>query len=386
MRTTLLAWVTVLCAGVAVAQGPPTPSFQSLGPYAAHAVSADGLVVVGVRPRQAFRWTRDGGMESLGDLPGGSLNSNAVGVSSDGSVVVGIGHSDSPDKNSYNHEQAFRWTRAGGMQDLGDLPNGRPRSKAHDVSADGAVVVGDAGGGSHAFRWTEQAGMQELGPLPGGCYSWARGISDDGTVVVGYGESPNASSGGVLAYHEAFLWRENGGMSFLGDLPGGWFASEAHAVSADGSVVVGASESGDGVRAFRWTERDGMCSLGILEGTGRSEAWAVSEDGSVIAGFCDLSVPFIWSRSHGMRNLVEILENDCGLDLSGWSSLMVFDISHDGLTLVGRGALWGNGAGWVATIPEPATLALLAVGGLLLIRRRGVPFRRLQAPWAAEGG
>jgi len=44
----------------------------------------------------------------------------------------------------------------------------------------------------------------------------------------------------------------------LGDLPGGEFYSEAHAVSADGSVVVGYSGSALGSEAFRWTREDGM--------------------------------------------------------------------------------------------------------------------------------
>jgi probable HAF family extracellular repeat protein len=57
--------------------------------------------------------------------------------------------------------------------------------------------------------------MVTLGDLAGGdCYSKARAVSADGTVVVGMGTSDSGS--------EAFLWTAGGGMVGLGDLPGGY--------------------------------------------------------------------------------------------------------------------------------------------------------------------
>jgi probable HAF family extracellular repeat protein len=50
------------------------------------------------------------------------------------------------------------------MQDLGTLPGGY-YSVASGVSADGAVVVGRAGnaaGQDRAFRWTAAGGMEDL--------------------------------------------------------------------------------------------------------------------------------------------------------------------------------------------------------------------------------
>ena len=38
--------------------------------------------------------------------------------------------------------------------------------------------------------------------------------------------------------------------------------SEATGVSGDGSVIVGASQTSDGDRAFRWTSGGGMVALG----------------------------------------------------------------------------------------------------------------------------
>ena len=105
---------------------------------------------------QAFRWTASTGMVGLGDLPGGTFNSDARGVSADGSVVVGNARARSTRRS--------RWTAAGGMVPLGTLP-GENASLGLAVSADGSVVVG---GGGEAWRWTAADGMEPLGDLPGG--------------------------------------------------------------------------------------------------------------------------------------------------------------------------------------------------------------------------
>ncbi len=111
--------------------------------------------------------------------------------------------------------------------------------------------------------------FQGLGDLPGGTYgSWAYGVSADGSVVVGVSRSGNGT--------EAFRWTQDGmvGLGF----------SSASAVSADGSVVVGQGRSGNGPEAFRWTQ-DGMVGLGDLPGGGHeSSASGVSADGSVVVG------------------------------------------------------------------------------------------------------
>ena len=74
-------------------------------------------------------------MVGLGDLPGGTTRSAALGVSDDGSCVVGLGTGAAGD-------EAFLWTSAGGMVGLGDLAGGIAASQARNISADGNVVVG----------------------------------------------------------------------------------------------------------------------------------------------------------------------------------------------------------------------------------------------------
>ena len=129
--------------------------------------------------------------------------------------------------------------------------------------------------------------MTGLGDLGGGIFdSAARGVSADGSVVVGYGTSASGQ--------EAFRW-SGGLMTGLGDLPGGSFASGAQAVSADGNVVVGSSTSDNGPEAFVWRQTTGMQSLVSLllaQGINPSadnwgtllQATAVSFDGRYVVG------------------------------------------------------------------------------------------------------
>jgi probable HAF family extracellular repeat protein len=168
------------------------------------------------------------------------------------------------------------------MQDLGTL--GGSGSVARGVSADGSVVVGwawNAAGQVHAFRWTAARGMQDLGTL-GGDWSEATGVSADGSVVVGVARN-------AAGQHRAFRWTAARGMQDLGTLGGNW--SEAHGVSADGSVVVGeANKAAWQWRAFRWTAAGGMEDLNITyahlltDGSKLYRANAISPDGRYIVG------------------------------------------------------------------------------------------------------
>ena len=223
---------------------------------------------------------------------------------------------------------------------------------------------------AHAVSFTP------LGDLSGGgFYSYASGVSADGSVVVGRG---NSASGG-----EAFRWTSGGGMAGLGDLSGGDFYSRASGVSADGSVVVGYGVSASGGEAFRWTSGGGMAGLGDLSGGGfYSNASGVSADGSVVVGYgvsASGGEAFIWDNTNGMRSLRDVLVSDYGLDMTGWTLSDARDISDDGLSIVGYGI---NPSGYIeawmaqldahATVPEPSTLLLLGSGmaGFVMTRLR----------------
>jgi len=143
------------------------------------------------------------------------------------------------------------------------------------MTPDGTMFVGSAmiSNRRRAVRWVGLVGEQ-LGTL-GGRESEARAVSADGRVIVGASQFSRGNDN----YH-AFRW-ENGVMNDIDTLGG--LESRAAAVSADGSVVVGtARPTSERDAAFRW--QDGvMVELGTLGGRS-SEAQAVSADGRFVAG------------------------------------------------------------------------------------------------------
>jgi probable HAF family extracellular repeat protein len=84
----------------------------------------------------------------------------------------------------------------------------------------------------------------------------------------------------------------------LGDLPGGTASSQPWDISADGSVVVGVSNSVGGNEAFRWTRDTGMVALGIPGGG----IFRISADGSTIIRANDSS-PVRWTNDAGILPL-----------------------------------------------------------------------------------
>jgi probable HAF family extracellular repeat protein len=343
----------------------------------AHAVSPDGSVAVGGGGRpdgtaEPMLWTETDGMRSLGYLPGGNSYGSAYDVSENGGVVVGT------TKSSNSAFEAFRWTSTGGMSSLGSLTGAPPGSytDALGISADGAVVVGGGHSsfGQEAFRWTSADGMVGLGDLAGGGFlSVAYGISSDGSVIVGRGLSASGE--------EAMRWTQSMGMVGIGDLAGGNFRSEARATSSDGAVIVGwgnSPQSGDLSEAYRWSASTGMVGLGDLPG---GDYFSYSEDvsgnGSVVVGVAvdgtdQYYDAFIWDATNGMRKLEDVLQDEFGLDLTGWHLSTADGISNDGLTIVGTGFNPdGRTEAWMVHLPEPTTIAMMiAALAILPIPRR----------------
>ena len=138
--------------------------------YEAIDVSGDGDFMVGLNV-----WRTAGGQTGVLDPQAPMW---AAGVSTVGNVVVGY-------KFFGQYAHAVRWTSGGGVLDLGVTTG--TESDARGISGDGTVVVGEArdGGGFYrAIRWTQAGGMQDLGTL-GGPMSNAFDASFDGSVIVG---------------------------------------------------------------------------------------------------------------------------------------------------------------------------------------------------------
>ncbi len=401
------------------------PSFHGLGDLPggefgsrANAVSADGTTVIGssiyaeepgsggippVSRYGPFRWSAREGMVPLEPLSGTDYDYNyARALSGDGSAIAG--HASTPPPvwpiTDPFPRQAFRWTQGTGAVGLGYFEGGTwESSRATGVCADGSAVVGESYAASNfeAFRWTQSGGMQGLGVLSGSDSTEATAVSANASVVVGTAFNQDEVLEQTPFSVQAFRWTESGGMEGLGFLDG-LTASRATGVSADGSAVVGVACKArsdpfmwprESVSvAFRWTESDGMVPLEVywadtpdgrvIVGGRLSEAHGVSGDGSIIVGATrfgseptDPAEAFIWTEADGKRSLEDFLVGDCGLDLTDWTLTGASGISADGLTIVGTGINPdGFDEAWIATVPEPAALLLLAACCPMLLRRR----------------
>lgn len=198
--------------------------------------SAGQVVGTTVGPNQApnsFIWNPGTGMQlmpGLGDLidPGlGESNNwgNANAINDSGQVT---GWASDP----YGNIRPFLWSQASGMQDLGPVPGGND-TMGFAINASGQIAgIGTIGYYEHAFRWTAAGGWQNLGAGP---FSSAKGINASGAIVgdlyAPYGDPDNG-----LWKPQAFLWTEATGLQIL-PTPLDDGGSSAVAINASGLIV-----------------------------------------------------------------------------------------------------------------------------------------------------
>ncbi len=358
MKYVAFSCIAIVALSITVPAGAVTPSIKGLGylpaskvsgDSAAEEISADGTTVVGYNYNNdqtgIFRWTDAGGMVEI-VIEEHSMR-DPFAISADGSAIFGT------TSDCVGLPNVFRWTQNNGKEILWS------GGYAWDVSYDGSILVGDyrmPDNTYQASRWTAGQGNVGLGFLGDYNNSSATGISADGSVIVGIS--------GDLDGGELFRWTAGNGMVSLGTLPGAAGVWDP-AISADSSVIAGES----GGELFRWTADEGMVNLGNLPGS--EDIWVrdMSADGSIIVGTSNWE-GFVWDAANGIQTIDDYLIGH-GVDIDGWSFRRVSGISADGMVLVGAGNNpTGWSEAWVATIPEPTSLALLALGGLAVIKRR----------------
>jgi uncharacterized membrane protein len=194
----------------------------------------------------AYEWTFDNGWNTLeGDGDGESYK--AIGVSGDGSVVVGWDQQWNGCRTAYSWTPDPTW-----LGTMFTTDPTWPHGEADATSDNGTYIVGggltdslDAFGANvtNAFRYTTDDGMLPLGLLPGHEYlSWGNAVTNDGEVF-GY----SMSEFSPWAIREAFWWTEDGGMVSLADslvalgaeIPEGYTLMNVLDVSNDGRFIIG---------------------------------------------------------------------------------------------------------------------------------------------------
>lgn len=171
------------------------------------------------------------------------------------------------------------------VQNLGVLGQNDTYSTARGVSDDGSVVIGTSFSNttSSSFIWTTACGMANLDFA----ISNYGGISADGNIIVG------KKSG------ETVIWTPSTSQALA-------YSFSPPIVSPDGGTIFGAHYFSSGYRSVKWTSSNGFQELGTLGGVS-SNAYSSSFDGSIIVGASTnssgVSRAFIYSTALGIRDL-----------------------------------------------------------------------------------
>jgi probable HAF family extracellular repeat protein len=378
----LVVGILLLTGQPALAGIPPGYTIKDLGTLGgsysrAYDINDKGQVVgwsyTADGKRHAFRTAPNAPMvwpmDDLGSL--GGTESEAWGINELGQVV-GWSY------NNGGYSRAFR-TSANlpinpATDNLGTF--GGTESAAYDINESGQVVgwAYNPQNGYDKWRAFRTAANMPINPLTddlgtlGGPDAVAKGISDNGSVV-GWARTTTD------AYH-AFLYTQ-GPMTDLGTL-GGWF-SIGQAINASGQIA-GVSYMVPGptgpTRAFLYHGGE-LRDLGTV-GEWWSSAEDINDEGLVVGDLGNnVGNPvgaFVWGDLDGdgegdpgeMVDLNTLIPQGLGLNL--WYAEAINNAGQ----IVGTGVtpLGEFRAYLLSPVPEPMTVGLLALGAVVMLRRR----------------
>jgi uncharacterized membrane protein len=197
----------------------------------------------------------------------------------------------------------------------------------------------------------------------------ARGIDSSG-VVVGH---TRAGSGGT---QHAFTWTVAGGLVDIANDPTDTIYSFANAINDSGQIVgsVNGQASALVPQAVIWNSDLTIHNIPVPANASSSTAVSINDNGIVLGNYTvgSQTTWFTWSATDGLNN---ISFDNSG---TGWSSLNFTDINDLG-QIVGSGINPDGLTRGFVLLPEPPTVALLAVGVVLGFLFNRPIARRLRA-------
>ncbi len=210
---------------------------------------------------------------------------------------------------------------------IGHLPGGT-YSTATGVSGDGSVVVGhgDTPQGDRPIRWTLEGGPVNIGVpvvgFPTLTLAYAHSVSSDGLVIAGVADT--------LQVRFPFRWREASSFEVLSPLLGANTVLSA-VTSGNGSVIAGGAYDLIGLKAYRSLSNGALQSLGVLPGGTHSFATGIGANGSVIVGWSESGngvKAFRWTPAGGMVDVSNSTFPGAG------TVAYATAVSEDGLTIL----------------------------------------------------
>jgi uncharacterized membrane protein len=276
-----------------------------------------------------YLWSKTNGLISIGgEEP--SLNA----VAEDG-VVAGTARN--PEYNimgsnvymsGYWHPQTGEWTFLPLNPEVG-APTSGDYNSAWGMSADGSVIVGMQYYENFqytAYRWTEAGGFDMIGNAHTGG-NRPNGVSNDGSVVYGWADFPNASRSPVIWYNDEFI-------TIAPDQFG-----EAFGASSNGEYVTGVA----GENGFIWNPSQGTTFFENSLNNENLSPIAISDDGTIFgytAGwppFPDNRNAFVRLLSGEMMSFNEYAQSRGMADAADWTFYSINGVTPDGSKVIGSG-------------------------------------------------
>ena len=299
-------------------------------------MNSDGTIIVGSNlNNQAVIWTASDGATIVGD-------GEFWGVSEDGKIAGSL-------TNSAGKEEAVIWEN-GIITYLGNVPGGNScdafYSSGLGMSSDGTTVVGMGWENCsvEAFYWNASDNIVGLGQLNGNSTK-AQAVNSNGSIIGGWAQNNSGT-------RQSCIWDVEGNSTLIGSLSPWSDAGEVTAFTEDGSRIVGfgASTGGNDTEAYMAIENSNVLGGYEFIGLGvpanfatfnESMAFDISENNVVVGQYINSWGPdgfraSIWTEELGtMIDFYDYLES-LGIDnLSSWTFLKAHCISNDGTIIAG---------------------------------------------------
>jgi uncharacterized membrane protein len=177
----------------------------------------------------------DGSVDQLASVTQPQNSFGGANISGNGQIVAGTIES-ATNGNVIFAAHPYIWTPTSGTVHLGRFNPTAELTHATNLSHDGSTIVGWAQdhpfADVFAWRWTQANGYQVLPDAPGAPFQYAQawGANADASIIVGQGMSPSSRA-------QALVWRD-GVPSVLPPVEG-YRDTIARGVTDDGSMIIG---------------------------------------------------------------------------------------------------------------------------------------------------